>query len=1053
MFNFLLQRWKLSSREGSLLVQMLLLAVTILAYSVVAMAIANSLFVSSIGANSLPIAFICIGLASIPAYGIFSTAIDRYRRPTLFRFVLLVSIAIALSLRGLLTLDTPIVYYALLIAVFFQWDFYNNILYPSLVIDYFTSVEYKRYAPFIGIAQAAGTLLGGGLTILLSHYLPTQDLLWSLPCFCAIAFGQILYLEKSQPRVDLVNSSEKISLIASLKSFPNLAQEYPLVFLLAGSSFLLVIIYLSSEFLWFNIYGNSFTESQLTSFLGLMRILISLVQVAILYGITRPLLQKFGVAKLNGVYPVTTLFSFAGLLLSFQLPSAIGLQLNGDAFYKAINLPIHQLNYNAIPTEFRGRVRTLSDGLIYALGLTVAGIFLWISHHYLSLGQITWLATGLTVLLLGIRLPMGKYYSEGLAKIIKADLIDLDELVTEKIELTPQLQTTIQAMLTNKEDRYLQLKGLELLGFWHKLSDFLPEITEILIDADEEARDTIVKLLATATDTEAKKLIEELLAEKPAIAQITAWELAINKGLVLKELKQQLLLKNRQNLPFTSQATSTEHQVTASLVQYCDLTTLVKEIEPQHLTEAEQISLIRAVSYSKNEQAVALLSKILQQASARVQYQTLKALTNFANPENETLAQIAVQYLTNLKAKNQRDTDELITLSKINAWKIIELTRCTSILPSLQWDIVDSDTRLQQQIANSLAAFGELVLPLAQKNLTSEHDSVRQIAIAILGKIGTKQTTDIIYDYLTPDFNQLKQTKQWQNEIVDRELLWKPLLIAIADYQQRVIQKVLDILSYLESYRTINAIKQILITKDEKALANAVEVLASIKHRRFVVPLIPILEQQLKSSVTNPQNNSQWLEQKGYKILADALKSQDNWLKQSALTVLANLPQRNLISQDLAAVVQPCQQNVMNRLLLLKQVPLLKYLSLDELLAIEKALIPEQVLAEQTIYTEGSWGAYFYIIAEGTVKLKKQVNGQAQEIKQVSLGEYFGEIALFDDAPRWDTAIAVTNCVLLKLEKKQFLNLVAQRPHIILEVCRFLSQRLRETDKYLSLKQ
>ena len=363
MFNFLSRRWGLSSREGSLLIQLLLLAVTILAYSVIAMAIANSLFVNYVGANSLPLAFILIGLCSMPAYGLFSTAIDRYSRPKLFRFVLLLSLTIAIALRWLLNFDSIAIYYGLLIAVFFQWDFYNNILYPSLVIDYFTAIEYKRYTPFIGIAQAVGTLLGGGLTIALSQYWRTRDLLWGLPVVLAIAFCQILYLEKSQPRLDIVKPQEKTSLIDSIKSFPKLTQEYPLVLLLAGSSFLLVIIYLSSEFLWFSIYGNSFNEQELTSFLGLMRIVISLVQVVVLYGATRPLLQLFGVANLNAVYPITTLFSFGGLLLNFKLPSAIALHINGDAFYKGINIPIHQLNYNAIPSV--GQSRELSNCIGY----------------------------------------------------------------------------------------------------------------------------------------------------------------------------------------------------------------------------------------------------------------------------------------------------------------------------------------------------------------------------------------------------------------------------------------------------------------------------------------------------------------------------------------------------------------------------------------------------------------------------------------------------------------------------------------------------------------
>jgi Cyclic nucleotide-binding domain len=1104
MFNFLCQRWGLSSKEGSVLIQLLLLAVTMLAYSVVAMAIANSLFVNYVGANSLPLAFILIGLCSIPAYGLFSTAIDRYSRSKLFCFVLVCSMAIAFGLRGLLNLDSVAVYYGLLIAIFFQWDFYNNILYPSLVIDYFSPLEYKRYAPFMGIAQAVGIMVGGGVTILLSHYLPTRDLLWSLPLFLAIAFWQVIYLDKSQPSLDLAESKERVGLIASITSFPHLARQYPLVLLLASSSFLLVIIYLSSEFLWFSLYSNSFSEEELTGFLGLMRILISLVQVGILYGVTRPLLQRFGVAKLNGVYPVTTLLSFGGLLLSLKLPAAIGLHINGDALYKGINLPIHQLNYNAIPSEFRGRVRTLSDGLIYSVGLTVAGLLLWVAHRYFSLGQITWLALGLTVLLLLVRLPMGKYYAQGLEQMIRADLIDLEALATDGIPLLPpQSQNTLREIFSTS-DRYMQVKGLELAGYLGQLSDFLPEIKRILDDTDDEVRDTIVRLFATATDRDAKALFEELLKEKSLKAYTTAWELAINKEYALPEPKKNLGIQN---------------QATATLVQHGNLATLTKEIKITSLGKQEQISLIRAVSYSKNAQAIPLLTKILSQASDEVKYQTLKALTNFATPQNEQLATIAVEQLCFKEGVTARDNAEgspltslsegeiwgdsvlrakpdnfvtsqetLDVLIKITAWKIIELTHCLSVLsflsigefrqeklnydqteisqsPSLphsqsfwHWGLADRDERVRQQVANSIAAYGELGLPLAKESLLSDNETVATTAIAALGKIGIKEARDILYEYLTPDFTLLKQTHQWQSQIDVCNPLWKPLIIAIADYQQRIIQKVLYILSCLGRSRTVNAIRQILVSNNEKDVANVLEVLASMKHRRFMMPLIPILEQQLKPPTINPDREAQWFNNKGLKILITALNSQDRWLKNAASLVLAELPRQILSDNEplLPYAIakepgnQPSHYNLMNRLLLLKEVSLFKNLSLDELLAIEKALIPEQVLLNQTIYTEGSWGAYFYIIAEGIVELTKQVDGQTQEIKQVTPGKYFGEIALFDDAPRWDTAIAKSNCTLLKLEKKRFLSLISQRPHIILEICRFLSQRLRETDKYLS---
>ena len=188
------------------------------------MAVANSLFVSHVGAGQLPFAFILIGLSSMPAYAVFSQIVNRFSRPKLFRYVLLGSIVLAIALRFLLTLDTTVVYYLLLIFIFFQWDFHNDVLYPSLLTDYFTTLEYKRYAPFVGIAQAGGTLLGGGITAILTQWVSTRDLLLCLPITFVIAIVQLFYLEQSQRPIVAAQPEEKIGLLESITSFPELAQ-------------------------------------------------------------------------------------------------------------------------------------------------------------------------------------------------------------------------------------------------------------------------------------------------------------------------------------------------------------------------------------------------------------------------------------------------------------------------------------------------------------------------------------------------------------------------------------------------------------------------------------------------------------------------------------------------------------------------------------------------------------------------------------------------------------------------------------------------------------
>jgi CRP-like cAMP-binding protein len=66
-------------------------------------------------------------------------------------------------------------------------------------------------------------------------------------------------------------------------------------------------------------------------------------------------------------------------------------------------------------------------------------------------------------------------------------------------------------------------------------------------------------------------------------------------------------------------------------------------------------------------------------------------------------------------------------------------------------------------------------------------------------------------------------------------------------------------------------------------------------------------------------------------------------------------------------------------------------------------------------------------------------------------GECFGEMSLFDDAPRSATAVAESACMLLSLERDRFMSLVGQRPSIALQVCKVLSQRLRSTGQELAM--
>ena len=1043
------KRLGLSSDQFGRLAQLLLLAITVLAYNVIGMAIANALFISHVGAGELPIAFILIGLCSIPAYAAFSQIADRYSRPQLFRYVLLVSIIMMLGLRLLVNLDVVWVYYVLLITIFFQWDFNNNILYPGLLTDYFTTLEYKQYAPFIGIAQAVGTLLGGSCTILLSHYFPSRELMFCLPILMAIAFGQLVYLETSQRRLQTSSTESEIGILESLKTLPDLCRRYPLVLFLATSTYLLVIIYLTSEFLWFNIYGQHFNESELTGFLGLMRMIISLIQVVFLYGITRPLLKLVGVARLNAVYPVTTFLSLGGLLFNFNLAAAIGLHINGDALYKSINLPVHQLNYNGIPHQYVGRIRALSDGLIYSLGLILAGGVLWVCHLYLSLVQITWLAISLTIVLLLVRLPMGQFYTQSLEEMIRSDTINLDDFSDESTPLPPQSSKVIREFLADG-DLYNQIKGLELAANIGNPSQFFPEITALLPNAQEQLRQGILKLFDNHHDRATLQQFANLLIDPNPTVRAAALEVLIANQYAFELEQLEALIADSDEVVRTLGLIAT--------FQCTDSKELDDRIAEKFwqttLTDTIAKAIARVVRHSQNPEFVTLIEYLLPQASPEAKQEALSALASFAQPQDYHLAKIAVAEINHFESSVQ-----------VAAFKLLEITHCVEMLDVVATGLKDCHPRVRQQVAKTLAAYGKDGLTIAKKSLASANPEVVNTAIATIGKIKSKQANEILYKHLSPEFQQLARTRKWQQQIPNQDPSWQLLAVAIEDYHQRLLQKILYILSCLGYSRTVNLVTRILATSDRRDLANAVEVLASINHRRFIQPLIPLLEETVSEQPeTKIKPTPQWLKNKGYKILLEALESSDRWIKTGASVALAVIPAALLKDPD--PIVQSVAQEIfphahqltspvstsMNRLLLLRNVALFKNLSLDELFPIDKALEQRQVLAGETIYTEGSWGWNLYIIAEGKVQIVKEVDGEQQEIKQLTTGQYFGEIALFDESPRWDGAIALEDSILLGLEKKRFISLISQRPHIILEICRFLSKRLRETDKYMSAK-
>src|SRR5437868_437164 len=84
----------------------------------------------------------------------------------------------------------------------------------------------------------------------------------------------------------------------------------------------------------------------------------------------------------------------------------------------------------------------------------------------------------------------------------------------------------------------------------------------------------------------------------------------------------------------------------------------------------------------------------------------------------------------------------------------------------------------------------------------------------------------------------------------------------------------------------------------------------------------------------------------------------------------------------------------------------------------------------------------------GTSAWEGAVSGAAgARLSTLTHADYFGEMALLDDAPRSATVRAEAAGELLRLERGRFLQLLEREPRIAYAVARTLSRRLRAADR------
>jgi CRP/FNR family cyclic AMP-dependent transcriptional regulator len=127
----------------------------------------------------------------------------------------------------------------------------------------------------------------------------------------------------------------------------------------------------------------------------------------------------------------------------------------------------------------------------------------------------------------------------------------------------------------------------------------------------------------------------------------------------------------------------------------------------------------------------------------------------------------------------------------------------------------------------------------------------------------------------------------------------------------------------------------------------------------------------------------------------------------------------------------------------LAQVRLFSALNKKEIGLIGKVSDEVQVPSGKVLVTEGSTGHEFYLILEGQAAVR---HGD-RRVAMLGPGQYFGELALLDRAPRNATVVADTDMRLLVIGQREFASVLDAVPAVSHKLLQAMAHRLREADE------
>ncbi len=883
----------------------------------------------------------------------------------------------------------------------------------------------KRLFPFFTSIGILGSVLGNSLTGLAAKVVGTNNLI----VVYAAVLGGSWFLLREVARGYF--KPEPPSLIAynlwnDLRSGFDFVRGSGLFRLVAFSSILYSILFFTVDFPFSQFVSQNFLEDEvrLANFKGLFNSASTLVTFFVSLIVANRLYARLGIVNSILIMPVTYLAGFALFFIFFRFETAVSFRFAQQIILGGVMGAAWNALFNVVPLERRAQTLAFMTGVPAQVGVALSGVLLILGARvFSSTQQILIMGALVALICVYVTWRMRAEYGNALVSALQAGRVevfsDQEEAFAGYANDPAAMQAAFKALHDIKPfTRRLAAEMLAKMG-----SPFaIPDLIERLADEDAGVRVAAAKALA---DLNAKPAIVNLMrglddaddsVREQTLASLTKLEVASSPALILALER---LLKDR------------------------------------HIRVGARAAVVLAY-LGEARQANSHLARLLRDEDPHTRGVALEAYRAIAANAHDTIS-------CNLDLILNALNDPVPEVRR-EAARAASFFKDAAAIESIARHLADGDPGVRRAASESL----KRVWPESRSvllKILNESDGVAASSVLDSIPAGDAQVLHPLRAYIQREAANIHYLRGLIDSIPPRgrmiKLLADTLKHRISLHEEQLVKSV----GLFGNARAMELVRKGLMAGDAGARASALEALETLGDKRIASEVLPILD---RGGVFQSDEAKRDVAE----VVEIFITSEDRWLRAMGAYAAIELevekfyPEvRKLSTLDPEDLVRDAAKSAwsflggsinmktlktlstLDRVLLLREVPMFTGLSPEDLEKIAEIAEEQLFLDQALLCREGEPGSALFIIASGRVDVIKKAGSSEKIIATRETGEFVGEMAVLESAPRSATLKAHGGVRTLVISGDTFHTILLDRPQVAVSVLKRMSTRVRELNE------